>query len=150
MANCKCDQACAENKCNSLLTGAITELSAIYTCAESAGCPSPCPDAPSCGDGTCNGTETKSSCPEDCGTATFCGDGTCNGTETKTSCPEDCGTAANHVCDSACGNSYTDPKSGSTCYCDSSCKTQSSPDCCNSAGTAKASSCAGSTCTACK
>jgi hypothetical protein len=126
LANCKCDQACAENKCSSLLSGAINELSGIYSCAESAGCPTPCPDAPVCGDGTCNGTETK------------------------TSCPDDCGTTSNHVCDSACGNTYTDPKSGSTCYCDASCKTQSSPDCCNSAGTAKASSCSGSTCSECK
>ena len=152
MANCKCDQACAENKCNSLLTGAITELSAIYTCAESAGCPSPCPDAPSCGDGTCNGTETKSSCPEDCGTATFCGDGTCNGTETTSSCKQDCPATTGHVCDSisVCGSSGGFAmKTGGSCFCDATCK--SSGDCCNAAGTtASSTSCAGSTCASCK
>lgn len=49
-------------------------------------------EEPSCGDGTCNGTETMISCPEDCidMAQQTCGDGTCNGTETMISCPEDC------------------------------------------------------------
>jgi hypothetical protein len=46
---------------------------------------------PVCGDGKCEGTETKQSCPADCGTAgPVCGDGKCEGTETSTNCPKDC------------------------------------------------------------
>jgi hypothetical protein len=51
--------------------------------------------APSCGDGTCNGTETCSTCPSDCGACPpSCGDGTCNGSETCSTCASDCGTCA--------------------------------------------------------
>ena len=47
--------------------------------------------SPSCGDGTCNGTETCSDCPSDCDPCPpACGDGTCNGTETCSDCPSDC------------------------------------------------------------
>jgi hypothetical protein len=46
----------------------------------------------SCGDGSCNGSETCSSCAQDCGSCTSCGDGSCNGSETCSSCAQDCGT----------------------------------------------------------
>lgn len=45
-----------------------------------------------CGDGVCNGLETRRTCPEDCGLIlTYCGDGLCNGNETANTCPQDCG-----------------------------------------------------------
>jgi hypothetical protein len=64
-------------------------------------CPQDCGACPpSCGDGTCNGTETCSNCPQDCGACPpSCGDGTCNGTETCSNCPQDCG-----ACPPSCGN----------------------------------------------
>jgi hypothetical protein len=43
---------------------------------------------PSCGDGTCNGAETRITCPEDC-SAGECGDFICNVGE-RIDCPEDC------------------------------------------------------------
>lgn len=46
---------------------------------------------PSCGDATCNGTESCSSCPADCGACSTCGNGTCSGGETCTTCAADCG-----------------------------------------------------------
>jgi hypothetical protein len=49
-----------------------------------------------CGDGICAAAEVNT-CPQDCGTTggqinTSCGDGTCNGTETPATCPQDCST----------------------------------------------------------
>lgn len=46
-----------------------------------------------CGDGQCNGTESKNNCPQDCGALNnpVCGDGACNGNESSNSCPQDCG-----------------------------------------------------------
>jgi 3D (Asp-Asp-Asp) domain-containing protein len=68
-----------------------------YNCVtDSGGTPAPTP-TPTCGDGTCNGSETCSSCPDDCGACPTptptptCGDGECNGSETCSSCPGDCG-----------------------------------------------------------
>lgn len=47
--------------------------------------------APICGDGKCEGTETKYNCPADCGPAgPVCGDGKCEGSETPNNCPADC------------------------------------------------------------
>lgn len=149
LANCNCDQACAESSCSTFVNGALSELGSIYTCAEQAECPSPCPDAAICGDGICNGTETSSSCPDDCPVAPKCGDGICNGTETTASCAKDCPSSGSHVCNNSCGSSYTNPSTGVTCYCDSTCK--SNGDCCNATGTSDtSSSCAGSTCSSCK
>ena len=52
--------------------------------------------APSCGDGSCTGSETCSTCPQDCGACQpVCGDDLCNGTETCSSCPLDCGACPN-------------------------------------------------------
>ena len=47
---------------------------------------------PTCGDGSCNGTESFNSCPQDCeAPAPSCGDGNCNGNESSNNCPVDCG-----------------------------------------------------------
>lgn len=54
---------------------------------------------PSCGDGTCKGSETFQSCPEDCdASAEVCGDGTCSGSESCSSCESDCGACPPGVC----------------------------------------------------
>ncbi len=46
----------------------------------------------SCGDSTCNGSETCSTCSTDCGICPpSCGDSTCNGSETCSTCSADCG-----------------------------------------------------------
>ena len=64
------------------------------------------PAAPSCGDGTCNGSETAGDCPDDC--PENCGDGYCTHTETTPGvCPADCGgglycSCGDSFCDSAC------------------------------------------------
>jgi len=53
-----------------------------------------------CGDGSCNGGETKDSCSQDCVIkAPKCGDNFCEKRESQESCPEDCG-----VPGSQCGN----------------------------------------------
>jgi len=63
-----------------------------------------------CGDGTCNGSETVTSCPKDCAT---CGDSICSSTETLASCPGDCS-----VCgDSKCTGSETSTTCASDCAC---------------------------------
>ena len=65
--------------------------------------PPPDPE-PTCGDGTCNGTEACDTCPADCGPcAPGCGDGTCNGTEACNTCPADCG-----ACPARCGDGTCD------------------------------------------
>jgi cysteine-rich repeat protein len=61
-----------------------------YTCTPQCPPQTSCPpDAPRCGDGSCNATlETCSSCPDDCGAcAPICGDGQCDAGE---DCPGDC------------------------------------------------------------
>jgi len=73
---------------------------------------------PACGDGTCNGSETKCSCPSDCGAApsseTSCSDGLDEDCDGQTDCADaDCSS------DSACsapacnGNGFCDP--GESC-----------------------------------
>ena len=49
-----------------------------------------------CGDGVCEGDESKSNCPQDC---VECGDGLCEGDEDKDSCPDDCAICGDGVCD---------------------------------------------------
>ncbi len=45
-----------------------------------------------CGDGTCDASETCSTCSEDCGVCPpVCGDGTCDASETCGTCSADCG-----------------------------------------------------------
>lgn len=48
----------------------------------------PPPPAPVCGDGICNGTETRASCATDC--PPECGDLLCEAGENTVSCPNDC------------------------------------------------------------
>ncbi len=84
-ANPDCPQSCfnaATESVKPLLIG-------VLSCGTEQGCLAGAND-PVCGDGACNGTETKSSCAQDCGAATKCGDGLCNGTETKSTCAQDC------------------------------------------------------------
>lgn len=65
----------------------------------------------SCGDKSCNGSETLASCPQDCA---VCGDGTCSSTESLTSCPGDC---------SVCGdNKCTGSEDATSCSADCACK----------------------------
>lgn len=87
------------------------------------------PDAPaaSCGNGTCEASETPTSCSADC-SVDACGDGTCASNESSTSCPEDC--------DAVCGNSICEP--GETI---SSC----AADCASASCTADPLSCTGET-----
>jgi hypothetical protein len=50
------------------------------------------PQAPVCGDSTCNGTEVCATCAADCAVRTpVCGNGQCDPGETGTSCMADCG-----------------------------------------------------------
>jgi hypothetical protein len=62
---------------------------------------------PSCGDGTCQATESATTCPGDCDT---CGDGTCQATESATTCPGDCDTCGDNIC-----------QAGETATCASDC-----------------------------
>jgi hypothetical protein len=63
------------------------------TCATCAADCGACPET--CGDLACNGAETCQTCPGDCGACPpSCGDGTCNGDETCSTCPQDCGSCA--------------------------------------------------------
>ncbi len=67
-----------------------------------------------CGNGTCEPTESCTNCSVDCGLCKGCGDGVCQSTETCSSCPQDCGKCAE------CGNGFC--TNGKTCL---SC----APDC---------------------
>ncbi len=50
-----------------------------------------CPvDAPTCGDGTCDGIETSRICPSDCAAVARCGDAFCDSGESLATCPGDC------------------------------------------------------------
>lgn len=65
----------------------------------------------SCGDNSCNGSETLASCPADCA---VCGDDTCSSTESLDSCPGDC---------SVCGdNKCTGSEDSESCAADCACK----------------------------
>jgi Carbohydrate binding module (family 6) len=78
---------------------------------------------PSCGDGTCNGTEICSTCPSDCGACPLsCGDDTCNGTETCSTCASDCGACPPSCGDGTCNGSETCSTCASDCgTCASTC-----------------------------
>ncbi|MFO1519093.1 MAG: hypothetical protein U1F57_05455 [bacterium] len=85
------------------------------------------PPPPTCGDGTCNGTEDCNTCASDCGSCNpplTCGDGACNGTETCGNCPQDCGICNPPTCgDHACNG-------GETCgSCPVDCGTCNPPTC---------------------
>ena len=71
-----------------------------------------CVATATCGDGTCNGSETTATCPGDCPAASFCGDGTCDANETAASCASDCGGATSTGC-----TATTTPKCGG-CACE--------------------------------
>jgi hypothetical protein len=62
----------------------------------------PCP----CGNGVCDGDETRWSCPQDCNP---CGNGVCDGDETRWSCPVDCDPCGGR---STCGDGTCCPDSG--------------------------------------
>jgi len=65
----------------------------------------------SCGDGSCNGSETVTSCPKDCAK---CGDNICSSTESLESCPEDCSVCGDGKC--------TGSETATTCASDCACK----------------------------
>jgi GH25 family lysozyme M1 (1,4-beta-N-acetylmuramidase) len=77
-----------------------------------------------------------------------CGDGICEGSETKANCAADCGspTPGANVCDAGC-DGPTPAGATINCYCDNLC--QNYGDCCNADGSATGTSCAGSTCASC-
>jgi hypothetical protein len=81
-----------------------------------------CSASATCGDGTCNGSETCSSCRQDCGACgATCGDGSCNGGETCSSCSTDCGpcsstcSAGETRCSGSCVNLASDRSNCGTC-----------------------------------
>ncbi len=58
------------------------------TCAT---CPADCGQCPdTCGNGRCDSSEDCSTCSQDCGECPRCGDGTCDSGEDCSSCPADC------------------------------------------------------------
>ena len=61
---------------------------ASETCAT---CPADCGQCTdTCGNGTCDSGEDCSTCSQDCGECPRCGDGTCDSGEDCSSCPADC------------------------------------------------------------
>lgn len=64
----------------------------------------------SCGDRTCQPTESCSTCPADCGTCERCENGFCVAPEDCFTCPADCGS-----CDT-CGDGTCSASSGETCF----------------------------------
>ncbi|HXK18981.1 MAG TPA: hypothetical protein VNG33_14315, partial [Polyangiaceae bacterium] len=112
------------------------------------------PAIPTCGDGTCNGSETQSTCCQDCGCQggytcasntcqanPHCGDGTCNGSETQSTCCQDCGCQGGYTCTS--NTCQANPRCGDG-TCNGS-ETQSS--CCQDCGCATNYSCNSNACT---
>jgi hypothetical protein len=99
---CNDDTAGLQSKVTVNLTAGQTIVIAVDGFGSSQGaftlnvCQGAC--APSCGDGTCNGSETCSSCQDDCGYCPVCGDGWCEGSESCSSCAADCGACP------VCGN----------------------------------------------
>lgn len=81
---------------------------------------------PVCGDGTCNGTETKCSCPSDCGAAptteTSCNDGSDNDCDGKVDCADsDC--TGNAACPTSTCDGDGICEAGESCTsCPSDCK----------------------------
>jgi len=73
--------------------------------------PQTCRTSASCGDGTCNGSETCSNCPTDCGDCggggEICGNGYCRGAETCSNCPTDCGACPPFCGDTKCNGNET-------------------------------------------
>jgi len=68
----------------------------------------------SCGDGSCNGSETNATCPQDCPAGPVCGNGQCESGETATGCPADCGSTG-----PVCGNqSCESGETSSSCPAD--------------------------------
>lgn len=79
-------------------------------CATDSSCADGVCVAPSCGDGTCQSSESCSNCQQDCGDC--CGNGSCDNGETCSSCQQDCG--------GCCGNGSCD--NGETCSsCEQDC-----------------------------
>ncbi len=70
-----------------------------------------CDDTTSCGDGSCNGSETLTSCPKDCA---VCGDKTCSSTESLDTCPDDCSVCGDGKC--------TGSEDSDSCPTDCACK----------------------------
>ena len=138
---CGTDQACVDLlTCLGNCTGA-SDTACINACAQTAGqaAVTEYTNLGNCG--------TTNNCFAGGGTTGTCGDGTCDANETKTSCPADCGSGgtAGNICDANCGG--TAPLGAAQCYCDNQCGQIG--DCCDATGANKAKTCAGSTCADC-
>lgn len=81
-----CPQDCSSSNCGDGICDALENFSCQPNDPNCIACPQDCNNT--CGDGTCEGTESPQSCPQDCGVT--CGDGNCERGETPESCPQDC------------------------------------------------------------
>lgn len=64
-----------------------------------------------CGNGVCDGYESRQSCPEDCGSPIYCGNGICEQDE-EWNCSSDCGGGGSCGGRSICGDGSCCPDSG--------------------------------------
>jgi len=98
-----CLQNCQDQNCaNSCLSKANSQAQSLFMAANDCAAQCSSTSTPKCGDGQCNGTETKTSCPTDCGSAGYCGDGQCSGGETAATCASDCGGGPDTCGDGTC------------------------------------------------
>lgn len=119
----ECENSTCQSACFTTATpAAIALMQDLVTCGEAAGCGTTI--EPTCGDGTCDPSETAESCPEDCITEPTCGDGTCDAQETPEDCPADCAPPE----DSCSGKCIADYQQGLPCQCDELCLAYG--DCC--------------------
>jgi len=98
--NCGDDDACGQACLDSAPPATKATILALVECAED-NCSM---TSPSCGDGACEGGETKMSCPLDCND---CDNGVCDAGEDDMTCPEDCAKCG----DGKCTDSVEDPSS---------------------------------------
>ena len=76
-----------------------------------------------CGDGRCEGAETKYSCAKDCGAPNLCGNNICDNGETSISCPADCKQPAGYCGDAKCDSNETKTSCPADCGKTDTCAT---------------------------